>query len=55
MVMADMMLKSGADVRLIINFEHGIRGLSSEKDSAFVAEYAEKHDIECRNTPKSTI
>ena len=48
MVMADMMLKSGADVRLIINFEHGIRGLSSEKDSAFVAEYAEKHDIECR-------
>lgn len=48
MVMADMMLKSGADVRLIINFEHGLRGLTSERDSAFVAEYAEKHDIECR-------
>lgn len=49
MVMADMMLKSGADVRLIINFDHGIRGSSSEKDSAFVAEYAEKHAVECRS------
>lgn len=47
MVMLDVLLKSGADVGLIINFEHGIRGEASVGDSAFVAAHAEKLGIKC--------
>jgi tRNA(Ile)-lysidine synthase len=44
MVMLDLGLKSGADIA-VINFEHGIRGEESKKDSEFVAEVCRRQGI----------
>lgn len=45
MVLLDCLISQGADV-LVVNIEHGIRGVESVRDSEFVKEYCQKNGIE---------